>query len=217
VTAEHAAGSDVAELERQRAASRIKRWTDRETGMRHTLISLDPVRDQIFWTAVSHSLHKVRRQPGHAKTPWPQLEVEGLLAACSGGSGGERVPSLIVLGDAQTLGSGVHPNTVCETEDGTPIPVEVMPRLACMAEIVPVVLNGRGEALAVGRSQRLATPAQRAALRAMHRTCVGVTCDVPFDACQVHHVIPWDDGGATDLPNLAPLRLSHELVAAEAA
>ena len=33
VTAEHAAGSDVTELERQRAASKIKRWTDRETGM----------------------------------------------------------------------------------------------------------------------------------------------------------------------------------------
>jgi hypothetical protein len=77
------------------------------------------------------------------------------------------------------------------------------------AEIVPVVLNGRGEALAVGRSQRLATPAQRAALRAMHRTCVGVTCDVPFDACQVHHVIPWDDGGPTDLQNLAPLCNEH--------
>jgi len=210
VAAQHAAGSDVAELERQRAASRIKRWTDRETGMRHTLITLDPVRDQIFWTAVSHSLHKVRRQPGHAKTPWSQLEVEGLLAACSsGGDGGERVPSLILLCDAQTLRSGVHPNSVCEIEDGTMIPVEVMRGLACQAEIVPVVLNGRGEALAVGRSQRLATPAQRAALRAMYRTCIGATCDVSFDACQVHHVIPWDDGGPTDLRNLAPLCSEH--------
>jgi len=209
VTAEHAAGSDVAELERQRAASKIKRWTDRETGMRHTLISLDPVRDQIFWTAVSHSLHKVRCQPGHAKTPWSQLQVEGLLAACSSGDGGDRLPLLILLCDAHTLRSGVHPHTVCETADGTPIPVDVMRGLACGAEIVPVVLNGGGEALAVGRTQRLATPAQRTALRAMHRTCIGATCDVPFDACQVHHVIPWDDGGPTDLRNLAPLCSEH--------
>ncbi len=48
VTAAHAAGSDVAELERQKAASKIRRWTDKETGMRHTLISLDPVRDKIL-------------------------------------------------------------------------------------------------------------------------------------------------------------------------
>ena len=209
VTAQHAAGSDVAELERQRAASKIKRWTDRETGMRHTLISLDPVRNQMFWTAVSHALHKVRRQPGHAKTPWSQLEVEGLLAACSGGVGGERVPSLIVLCDLETMCSGVHAHTVCETEDGTPLPVEVVRRLACEAEIIPVVLNGRGEALAVGRAQRLATPAQRDALRAMHRSCIGATCDMPFEACQIHHIVPWEDGGPTDLANMAPLCSEH--------
>ena len=209
VRAEHAAGSEIAELERQRAASKIKRWTDRETGMRHTLISLDPLRDQIVWTAVSHALHQVRRQPGHAKTPWAQLEVEALLAACSGGTGGERVASLIVLCDADTLRTGVHANTVCESEDGTPLPVEVVRGLACAAEITPVVLDGGGHALAVGRSQRLATPAQRAALRAMHRTCIGPTCTVPFTACQIHHVIPWEHGGRTDLANLAPCCSEH--------
>jgi hypothetical protein len=215
VVAEQAAGSEVAELERQRAASRIKRWTDKATGMRQTLISLDPERDKIFWTAVSHALRKVRQQPAHAKTPWHQLEVEALLAACSGGDGGERVPSLIALCDLETLRSGLHAKSICETEDGTPLPVDVIRRLACEAEIIPVVLNGRGEALAVGRSQRLATPAQRAALRAMHRTCVGPTCTVPFEDCQIHHIVPWDDGGFTDLENLAPLcsqehRLVHE-------
>src|SRR5262245_35467432 len=49
VAAEQAAGSDVAELDRQRAASQIKRWTDKVTGMRHTTISLDPVRDETLW------------------------------------------------------------------------------------------------------------------------------------------------------------------------
>jgi hypothetical protein len=214
VSAEHAAGSEVAELERQRAASKIKRWTDKETGMRQTLISLDPERDKTFWTAVSHTLRKLRQQPAHAKTAWHQLEVEALLAAYSGGGhGGERLPSLIVLCDYDTLRSGVHANTACETEDGTPLPVEVIRRLACEAEITPVVLNGRGEALAVGRSQRLATPAQRAALRAMHRTCIGASCSVPFEDCQIHHVIPWEEGGLTNLDNLAPLCThDHHLV-----
>ena len=210
VAAQHAAGSDVAELERQQAASKIKRWTDKETGMRHTLISLDPVRDKVFWTAVSHSLHKVRRQPGHAKMPWSQLEVEGLLAACSGGDGGsERVPKLIVLCDLETMRNGLHASSICETDDGTPLPVDVVRGLACEADIVPVVLNGRGEALAVGRSQRLATPAQRDALRGMHRTCIGPMCDVPFDACQIHHPKWWDHGGPTDLENLGPLCNEH--------
>jgi HNH endonuclease len=205
VAAEHAAGSEVAELERQRDASKIKRWTDKATGMRQTLISLDPERDKIFWTAVSHALRKLRQQPAQAKT-WHQLEVEALMTACSSGGGGpERVPSLIVLCDVETLRAGVHAKTVCETEDGTPLPIEVVRRLACEADVIPVVLNGRGEALAVGRAQRLATPAQRVALRAMHRTCIGATCTVAFEDCQIHHVIPWEQGGATDLSNLAPL------------
>ena len=92
------------------------------------------------------------------------------------------MPSLIALCDIDTLRNGVHANSICETDDGTPLPVEVIRRLACEAEIIPVVLNSRGEALAVGRAQRLATPAQRNALRAMHRTCMRPTCTVPFDA-----------------------------------
>ena len=59
----HASASAVAELEKQRAASKIKRWTDRETGMRHTLISLDPVRDKAFWGAVTSKRAKLRQKP----------------------------------------------------------------------------------------------------------------------------------------------------------
>ena len=45
-------------------------------------------------------------------------------------------------------------------------------QLACDAEIIPIVLNGQGRAMDVGRAARLATPTQRQALRAMHRTCM---------------------------------------------
>jgi hypothetical protein len=51
----------------------------------------------------------------------------------------------------------------------------------------------------------------------MYRTCAHPHCDVPFDHCQIHHVIPWERFGLSDLENLLPLRLSHELVGAEAA
>ncbi len=212
LAAEHAAGSDLAELERQRAASKIKRWTDNETGMRHTLISLDPERDRLFWTAVGHARQTIRQTSKHAETPWNQLEVEALLAACSSGPGSERVASMIVLCDLDTLRSGLHPNSVCETDDASALPVDVVRRLACQADLLPVVLNSRDQALDAGRSQRLATPAQRAALRAMHRSCIGPTCTVPFEDCEIHHIIPWELGGRTDLANLAPLCSHHHLV-----
>ena len=77
--------------------------------------------------------------------------------------------------------------------------------MACEADVIPIVLDGDGRALDVGRGARLATEAQRQALRAMHRTCIAPNCEVPFDDCRIHHIVPWEQGGATDLSNLAPL------------
>ncbi len=36
--------TETAELDRQRAASKIQQWVDKQTGMMHTHVELDPVR-----------------------------------------------------------------------------------------------------------------------------------------------------------------------------
>jgi hypothetical protein len=212
LTAVHAAASATDELERQRGASRIKRWTDRETGMRQTLISLDPVRDKAFWAAVTSNRAKLRQKPEYAKVPWDRMEVEALVAAIGGG--GDGVPMIHVLIDETTLATGqLHERTVCETDDGTPLPIETVRNLCCDADIVPIIIDGNAQALVVGRTQRVATPAQRAALRAMHRTCAGSNCTVAFEDCYIHHIVPWAEGGVTDLVNLLPLcSREHHLV-----
>jgi hypothetical protein len=93
--------------------------------------------------------------------------------------------------------------------DGTQLPVSTVRRLCCDAEILPVVLDGDGAVLDLGRSQRLANREQRRALRAMYRTCGHPDCDVPFDRCEIHHVDPWELLGRTDLANLLPLCAFH--------
>ena len=90
-----------------------------------------------------------------------------------------------------------------------------MRRLCCEATILPVVLNGTGVALDVGHEQRLATRAQRRALRAMYRTCGHPGCTVRFADCDIHHVIDWDHHGPTDLANLLPLCSRHHHVVHE--
>jgi hypothetical protein len=80
-----------------------------------------------------------------------------------------------------------------------------MRRIACDAHIIPVVLNGEGVPLDVGRSRRLATDDQRRALRAIYRTCGIGDCDVPFDRCEIHHLREWTaDQGETNLDSLIP-------------
>jgi len=210
-----AGASDVDELERQRQRSKVSRWTDRETGMRHTHLELDPVSDAQLWAAIDAQRRRLRRKAGNAQLDWNRLQVDSVLAAVASSDGGEVGVQIQVLVDLDTLRDGLHERSVCELSDGTGLPVATLRQLACQAELIPVVLDGDGRALDVGRGSRLATEAQRHALRAMHTTCIHPDCDAPFEECRIHHVIPWERGGRSDLENLAPLcesRKHHHLV-----
>lgn len=87
--------------------------------------------------------------------------------------------------------------------------------LACDAEIVPLVLGGKNIVLDQGRHARTATDAQRTALVARDRGCAAPGCTMPAAWCQPHHILPWTDGGETNLDNLVLLcpgchRATHE-------
>jgi hypothetical protein len=212
ITATSAHSSDGDELERQRRASKVSRWTDPETGMRHTHLELDPERDAALWASIDAARRRLRRA-GSGSPDWNQLQVDAVLHAVRGNApGGGGVLALV---DVHTLVGGLHERSVCELADGTALPVATVRRLACELGIIPVVLDGAGRALDVGRRQRLATEAQRHALLAMHTTCAFPGCTAPVEWCEVHHVEPWEQGGSTDLDNLLPLCLvegHHHLV-----
>jgi len=123
-----------------------------------------------------------------------------------------RTPEVVVLVDWDTLVAGLSalPGTasVCETSNGVPLPPSTIRRLCCEARILPAVMNGDGEALDVGRAQRLATPAQQA-IMAMYRSRSFPGCQTTIDRCDVHHVLDWLGLGPTDLDNLLPLCSHH--------
>lgn len=56
---------------------------------------------------------------------------------------------------------------------------------------------------------------QRRALRAMYRTCAFGNCDVHVGQCEIHHALPFELGGRTDLDNLSPLCARHRHVVHE--
>jgi hypothetical protein len=73
-------------------------------------------------------------------------------------------------------------------------------RLACTAQIIPAVLDGKSEVLDLGRSSRLFRPAQRKAMIIRDRECRAEGCTIPAAWCEAHHWgRPWADGGRTDL------------------
>ncbi|MBO0842816.1 MAG: DUF222 domain-containing protein [Nocardioides sp.] len=89
-------------------------------------------------------------------------------------------------------------------------------RMACNAQIVPVVLGGRSEVLDAGRASRLATPIQRKLLRMRYQTCCAEGCDIPATWTDVHHLDPWSLGGKSDMTNLVLLCAHHHGLAHKA-
>ena len=85
----------------------------------------------------------------------------------------------------------------------------VVRRLACDAQLLPIVLGGAGQVLDAGRARRLATGPLRRALVVRDRGCAFPTCDRPPRWCDGHHVVPWTAGGPTRLDNLVLLCRQH--------
>ncbi|MCW2851337.1 MAG: endonuclease [Nocardioides sp.] len=95
------------------------------------------------------------------------------------------------------------------TDDGLEVSPEVVRRLACDAEIIPMVLGTAGEVLDVGRARRLATAPLWRALVVRDRHCAFPGCTRPPVMCHAHHIVPWVDGGTTSLSNLVLLCGHH--------
>jgi len=85
-------------------------------------------------------------------------------------------------------------------DDGTHISAGEVRRLACNANIIPVVLGGKSEVLDLGRKRRFFTGAQKRAMAMDHPTCRAEGCSVPAAWCDAHHFAkPWAKGGKTDV------------------
>jgi hypothetical protein len=82
-------------------------------------------------------------------------------------------------------------------------------RIACDCNIARVITDGPSQVLDVGRASRVATAAQRRALKAKYGGCGYPGCDEPFENCEIHHQRHWIDGGATDVENQVPVCGSH--------
>ena len=66
-----------------------------------------------------------------------------------------------------------------------------------------MVLGGAGHPLDLGRTRRLASPAQRRALIVRDGGCSNHGCDTPPAWTQAHHITWWEHHGQTNLDDLA--------------
>jgi hypothetical protein len=209
-------------LGHQQRNTRLRYWIDPDTGMWCIRGEFDPETglrlqgaidnktEALFHAAVPDTCPTGEGKQDHLRA----LATAELILGAGGGEGrniddGDNRFEITVIIDLQTLQRGLHEQSVIDTGTNAELPVESYRRLACMAAIIPTVLNSDGVIVDLGRTVRLANRAQRRALHAMYATCAIPGCAVRSKHCEPHHINYWRHGGNTDLQNLVPLCTQH--------
>ena len=212
-------------FERQRRATYLKFWNDVD-GMVHLRGAFDPERGSVLLSRLEQRVEamfhagdvEVPVEVGPGVEPNDHRRALALVAAVNGvgqdSTCSPRAEIVVHLPLDQLTGSAREAGVVT-TQHGVELPAETVRRLACDADIIPVVLNGDGVPLEVRRAKRLATVHQRRALGAMYESCAIPECPVKFAHCEPHHIEYWENGGRTDLANLVPLCSRHHHAAHE--
>jgi hypothetical protein len=230
----------VSRFEKQRRQTFLRHWVDAD-GMTNLFGKFDPERGSVVAAlldagveAMFHSgdgeipidcdssVEPNEHRRALALVAMLQGRPDGLTGIALGGSSCDRPAraEIVVHIDYELLSGhvselGLSDARTCRTLNGSELTVETIRRLACEAEIIPLVLDGKSVPLDVGKSKRLATAYQRRALAAVHETCAVDGCSVKFSHCEPHHIDYWENGGATDFNNLVPLCSRHHHAAHE--
>ncbi|WP_104174365.1 HNH endonuclease signature motif containing protein [Arthrobacter sp. Y81] len=161
----------------------------------------------------------------------PQRLLDGLVGACKAAlttdslpaAGGLR-PQVMVTIDYRDLldrlehttaqgpryrtgSTGRLPGTGSCTFTG-PVPASTVRKIACDADIIPVLLGSQGRILDIGRTTRIFPPHIRKAITARDQGCAFPGCTIPAPWCEAHHITYWSHGGPTSTDN-GTLLCSH--------
>jgi hypothetical protein len=183
---------------------RFARFREERDGMVSLTALLDPMTAAPLMAAVDGYVKKAFRrrrdqEPQDARTG-NQLRADGLgwlgrhATGCDATHDGVKTTVSIRMSLAD-LRAGKGYGDV----DGitTRVPVEVLRRHAADAQVVPTVFGMGSEVLDHGRAKRLFTAAQRRAIAERDRGCAW--CGAPPSHCDVHHIVPWERGGETNV------------------
>ena len=144
------------------------------------------------------------------------IDYRGLLTRLEHVTGGHVTGGANLPGDSPNGGTSTgspfqpgapmaHTGTMLFTG---PVTASTVRKIACDADIIPVLLGGEGRILDIGRASRVFPPHIRKALTARDQGCTFPGCTIPAPWCEAHHITYWSRGGATGTEN-GTLLCSH--------
>ncbi len=206
----------LSKLEAQRRARRAGIKTDPTDGMTLLWGRFDPITGTRIKNLLTAKTNQLWREEDPKDRPTTEQRMADALAELlrqpGGGKKGKKGKTpktdLLLIAHYDTGEQRIRDATLA---DGTPVPVALFKDMACQGKVVPAIFDTKGQPLWVGLGKRLATPAQRLALIARDRRCVGCGADPAW--CQAHHIVPWEADGPTDIDNMVLLcsRCHHQV------
>ena len=188
------------------------------SGAVDVLGQLDPVGGAAVITALD-AVATALRSPKDERTA-AQLRADALVALATGALAfGEHAPGARIPDSG-----GLRPQVVvtiplsavrerlgaAELERVGRISADTALRIMCDAAVQPALIDDTtGEPLDLGRNRRDPDPRLRRAVLLRDGGCRFAGCDRPWAWCEVHHLLPWSEGGRTDRSNLVVLCTRH--------
>ena len=163
---------------------------------------------------VSISLNQMVRnyrngERNHEQVSSQQRRADALANLITGEGAHRRSDvTLLMIADYDTVSRELRN---LRYDDGLPVSVDQIAKLAADAKILPAIFDAEGDPLWLGRAQRNASAGQRIVLAARDGGCVN--CGSPVERSEPHHIEWFSRGGPTDIDNLALLcERCHHLI-----
>ncbi|QSZ48035.1 HNH endonuclease signature motif containing protein [Arthrobacter sp. D5-1] len=156
----------------------------------------------IGYQELLEQVHNHHHNPGTGTAPNQHGTRTGTRIGTGAGLGtGAGAAPVAGIGTGAGVGTGtatftgpMHPNTIR--------------KIACDADILPVVLGSDSRILDIGRTTRIFPPHIRKAITARDQGCAFPDCTMPAPWCEAHHTTYWSHGGTTSTDN-GTLLCSH--------
>jgi hypothetical protein len=218
----------IARREQQRRDLRyLKRWV-RDDGMYQGAFLLDPEAGLHLFTALDAILAPRRAvrfvdatAPAEATLTDTRtddqlladalIEMTRLAVNADPGTlfGTNRPAVRVIVTESSLRGSGGHGYL---EGDSHPVSRDTVDRHLCDTGFIGIKLDGKGQILDLGRTERLFVSAQRLVISVRDGGCIFPHCTKPPSACEVHHIVEWKLGGRTDVRDGVLLCQHHHML-----
>ena len=210
--AAEAAAEDLSPVDAELALQRHERSASLrmgDDGMWHLRAKFDFLAGRQLSEALQAAVRSMRRRDGDnnpddsgdSDTPSrAQLTADALCELVLGDETARRfATNLLIVADYDVTSDRLANPRL---DDGTALSAQMLVEYGVNAKVLPAMFSADWSQLALGRT-RNANDAQRLVLAARDGGCIG--CELTFEHTQAHHIDYYDNGGLTNIPNLASL------------